>query len=71
MKALKIFIGITFVSGFFACSKCIECTYVDPGTGIRRTSEKFCGNKEERDAFTNNYIKEANFFDTEADCKEK
>ncbi len=71
MKTVRIIIGIILVSGFFACQKCIECTYVDPGTGIRRTSEKFCGNKNARDEFIANYQKEAGFFGTEADCREK
>jgi hypothetical protein len=59
------------VVSFFSCTRCLECTYVEPTTGIRKQPEEMCGKKAARDEFFNNFTKEAEFFGADPECKEE
>jgi hypothetical protein len=74
MKKLYLVL-LTVSSGFFgfSCKKCLECSYRDPATLVTRSREE-CGNRETRDHFKQDVIKEAKAFGLEekdVTCKEK
>lgn len=70
-----LFVFLTASSGLagFSCKKCVECSYRDPATLVTRSREE-CGNRETRDHFKQDVIKEAKAFgldEKDVTCKEK